>query len=185
MIAANDLRKGMAFKLNNELYIVTDQTHTKPGKGSAFVQLAYRSIRTGNTTKNKFSPSEKMEQISLENKRVEYLYNDGETYHFMQLDDYNQLEVAASVVGDAKNYLVENAEVQLMVHGDLVIEVQLPASVVLKITESAPGVKGDSATNVMKTATLETGLVTNVPLFINEGEKIKVDTRTAAYMSRA
>lgn len=185
MISVNDLRKGMAFKLNNELYIVTDQTHTKPGKGSAFVQLAYRSIRTGNTTKNKFSPSEKVEQISLETKKVEYLYNDGELFHFMQLDDYHQLEVPVSVVGDAKNYLVENAEVQLMMHGEQVIEVQLPASVILKITESAPGVKGDSATNVMKPATLETGLVTHVPLFIEEGEKIKIDTRSGEYLSRA
>lgn len=185
MISVNDLRKGMAFKLNNELYIVTEQSHTKPGKGGAFVQLSYRSIRTGSTIKNKFNPSEKVEQISLETKKVEYLYNDGETFHFMQLDDYHQLEVPVSVVGDAKNYLVENSEVQLMVNGDRVIEVQLPANVELTVKESAPGVKGDSATNVMKPALLETGLTVQVPLFINEGEKIKVDTRSGAYLSRA
>lgn len=185
MISVNDLRRGMAFRLNNQLYIVTDQTHTKPGKGKAFVQLAYRSIATGSLIQNKFTPTDKVEPISLETKKVQYLYTDGEIYHFMRLDDYHQLEVSKKVMGETKNYLSENMEVDLLMHGEMVIEVALPASVTLVVTESSPGLKGDSATNVQKPATLESGLVIKVPLFIKEGEKIQVDTRTGKYIGRA
>jgi len=184
MISVNDLRKGMAFRLNGQLYIVTDQTHTKPGKGNAFVQLSYRSISTGSLTKNKFSPSEKMEQVSLETKKVQFLYEDGTNYHFMDLVDYHQFEVPVKSVGEAKNYLAENMEAQVLVHEETILEVVLPASVILTVKESDPGVKGDSATNVQKPATLETGYVVSVPLFIEVGEKVKVDTRTGEYLSR-
>lgn len=185
MISVNDLRRGMAFKLNNELYIVTDQKHTKPGKGPAFVQLAYRSISSGRSMQNKFSPSDKVEQISLNPRQVQYLYNDGSMFHFMDLNDYHQFEVPANVIAEAKNYLVENAEIELLFHGETVLEVNLPAKMTLTVTESAPGVKGDTATKTLKPATLETGYNVMVPLFINEGEKIQVDTRTGKYISRA
>jgi len=185
MISVNELRRGMAFRLNGQLYIVTDRIHTKPGKGSAFVQLSYRSISTGSLIKNKFSPSDKVEPVSLETKKVQFLYEDGTNFHFMDLVDFHQFEVPVKTVGEAKNYLAENMEVQMLVHEETVLEVVLPASVVLTIKESAPGIKGDSATNVQKPATLETGYVVHVPLFIEEGEKIKVDTRTGEYLSRA
>ena len=185
MIQVGNLRKGMAFSINNDIYIVTEYKHMTPGNLRAFVQLSYRSISTGKSGSNRFRPSDQVEPINLEPVKAQYQYKDADRFHFMNLEDYSQLEVTGTVVGEAKNYLVENMELQLLCNEWKVIEVNLPASVELTVTESAPGVKGDSATNVQKQAKVETGYTLNVPLFINEGEKIRVDTRTGEYLGRA
>lgn len=185
MIQVSELRRGMAFSMNNDIYVVTEYKHMTPGNLRAFVQLSYRSISTGKSASNRFRPSDQMELINLEPVKAQYQYRDRGKYYFMNLEDYSQLEVGETVVGEAKNFLVENTELQLLCNEGNVIEVNLPASVALTVTESAPGVKGDSATNVQKPAKLETGYELNVPLFIKEGEKILVDTRTGEYMGRA
>ncbi len=185
MIQVSELRRGMAFLMGNDIYVVTEYKHMTPGNLRAFVQLSYRSVKTGKTGQNRFRPSEQVEMISLDGIKAQYLYHDQGTYHFMNLSDYSQLEVNEATVGDAKNYLTENLELQLVLHNGRVIEISLPASVKLTVTESAPGLKGDSATNVQKPATLETGYTVNVPLFVSQGDKILVDTRTGNYMGRA
>jgi len=185
MIQVSNLRRGMAFAMNNDIYLVTEYKHMTPGNLRAFVQLSYRSISTGKSASNRFRPSDQVELITLEPVKAQYLYHDRDKYHFMNLEDYSQLEVSENVAGEAKNFMTENMELKLMVHDGNVIEVELPASVALRVTNSPPGVKGDSATNVQKLATLETGYTLNVPLFIKEGEKIQVDTRSGEYLSRA
>lgn len=185
MIQVSELRRGMAFAMNNDIYVVTEFKHMTPGNLRAFTQLTYRSIKTGKSTLNRFRPSDQVELVSLDAIKAQYLYQDQGIYHFMNLQDYSQLEVNESTVGEAKNYLTENLELQLVAHNGRVIEISLPASVTLKVTESAPGIKGDSATNAQKSATVETGYTLNVPLFVNEGDKLLVDTRTGNYMGRA
>ena len=185
MIQISELRRGMAFSMNGDIYVVTDFKHMTPGNLRAFVHLSYRSITTGKSGSNRFRPSDQVEPINLEPIKAQYLYREPGKFHFMNLEDYSQLEVSETIAGEAKNFLVENMELQLLCNEGKVIEITLPASVALLVKESAPGVKGDSAANVQKPATLETGYTVNVPLFIKEGEKILVDTRTGEYMGRA
>lgn len=185
MINANDLKKGMAIRYNGDIAIVLEVQHRTPGNLRAFVQAIIRSVRTQKSSDVRFSSTEKVELVEMERKKLEFSYADKEGYHFMDPETYETVTFQESLVGEAKDYLVENLAVEILYAEGKPVQLDLPASVNLKITESPEGVRGDSASNVTKPAKLETGKVIQVPLFINEGEVVKVDTRTGAYMGRA
>jgi elongation factor P len=185
MPAANDLRKGMAIKYNGNTAIVLEVHHRTPGNLRAFVQAIIRYINTGKSADVRFGSTDKVELIDIERKQLEFSYKDNNGYHFMDPETYDTITLQESFIGDAKNYMVENLSVQVLYAEGKPVEVELPASVSLKVIESAEGLRGDTASNVTKPALLETGKSINVPLFIKEGETIKIDTRTGAYMGRA
>jgi elongation factor P len=185
MAAANDLRKGMAIKYNGNAAIVLEVHHRTPGNLRAFVQAIIRYINTGKSADVRFSSTDKVELVDIERKQLDFSYKDNNGFHFMDPETYETITFHESLVGDAKDYLVENLSVQVLYAEGKAVEVELPASVALKVVESAEGLRGDTASNVTKPATLETGKTINVPLFIKEGEAIKIDTRTGAYMGRA
>ena len=185
MIYASDFRKGITFEINGEPHVVLDFQHVKPGKGAAFVRTKYRNILTGATREEAFNPDDKFPKAHIETKVMQYLYSDGELYYFMDQETYDQVPLMQEQVEDAMKYLRENDEATIKFYKGAAFIVEAPNFVNLKVIETEPGVKGDTATNVVKPATLETGATINVPLFINTGDKIKVDTRTGSYMSRA
>ncbi len=185
MSAANDLRKGQCLRYNGNPAIVLEVQHRTPGNLRAFVQAIIRYIGTGKSADVRFGSTDKVDLLDVERKELEFSYQDNTGYHFMDPDSYETITFDAAFVGDAKNYLTENMKAEILYVEGKAASIDLPSSVVLKVTESAEGVKGDSANNVQKPATLETGLVIHVPLFIKEGETIKIDTRTGAYMGRA
>ena len=183
-VSTNDLKNGMTLDLDNVLFQVVEFQHVKPGKGGAFVRTKLRNVRTGAVIERTFNAGVKIGLAIVERKGMQYLYPDGSDLVFMDLDTYDQVHVGPEVVGDVGRYLIEGAEAQVAMHDGVPIAVDLPASVVLSITETAPGAKGDTKTGAMKPATVETGAVVQVPLFVEEGEKIKVDTRSGAYIER-
>lgn len=185
MASANDIRKGMAINYNGDVSVVLDVQHRTPGNLRAFVQAIIRSLRTGKSSDVRFSSTEKIEVVPMNTKKMEFSYMDGVDYVFSDPETYETVTVTPELVGDAKNFLVENATVTMTFVEDKAVLIELPASVVLKVTDAPEGVKGDSANNVQKTITLETGISVQAPLFIKTGEKIKVDTRTGKYMERA
>jgi elongation factor P len=185
MALANDLRKGMAIRYNGNPAIVLEVQHRTPGNLRAFVQAIIRYISTGKSADVRFASTEKIDLVDVSRQSLEFSYADPQGYHFMDPDSYETITLQQNLVADAKDYLVENLKVDVLSIEGRPAQIDLPSSVELKVTESAAGVKGDSANNVMKPATLETGKVINVPLFIKEGETIKIDTRTGAYMGRA
>jgi elongation factor P len=185
MPAANDLRKGMAIKYNGNAAIVLEVHHRTPGNLRAFVQAIIRYLSTGKSADVRFGSTDKVELIDIERKQLEFSYKDNNGFHFMDPETYETITLQEGFIGDAKNYLVENLAVQVLYAEGKAVEVELPASVGLKVVESAEGLRGDTASNVTKPALLETGKSINVPLFIKEGETIKIDTRTGAYMGRA
>ncbi len=185
MIYASDFRKGMTFDINGEPHVVLDFQHVKPGKGAAFVRTKYRNILTGATREEAFSPSDKFEQAHIETKKMQYLYNDGTLYYFMDPETYDQVPLAYELVEDAIKYIKENDEVTVKFYQGNAFTVEAPNFVDLIVTETEPGVKGNTATNVTKAATVETGAVIQVPIFIEEGEKIQIDTRTGEYLGRS
>jgi len=185
MALANDLRKGMAIKYNGNAAIVLEVTHRTPGNLRAFVQLIIRYIGTGKSADVRFASTEKVELVDVQRSKLDFSYGDHEGYHFMDPETFETITLQGDLIGDSKDYLVENMQVEILYVEGRAVSVDLPASATLKVAESPEGVKGDSASNVMKTATLETGKVIQVPLFIKEGELIKVDTRTGEYMGRA
>ena len=185
MAAANDLRKGMAIKYNGNTAIVLEVHHRTPGNLRAFVQAIIRYINTGKSADVRFGSTDKVELVEIERKNLEFSYNDRNGYHFMDPETYDTVTLQENLIGDAKDYLVENLSVQILYAGGKPVQVELPASVSLKVVESPQGLRGDTASNVTKPAVLETGKTINVPLFIKEGEAIKIDTRTGAYMGRA
>jgi len=185
MPSANDLRKGMAIKYNNDICIVLETQHRTPGNLRAFVQASLRSLKSGRTSDVRFSSTEKVEVVSKETRKLEYSYKDQTGYHFSDPQTYEETVLQDDLVGHAKDFLVENMTVDVTFVEGKAAQVELPPTVELTIVESAEGIKGDSASNVMKPAKLETGLVVQVPLFIKEGEKIKVRTSDGAYLSRA
>ncbi len=185
MPAANDLRKGMAIKYNADTYVVLEVTHRTPGNLRAFVQAIIRSIKTGKSSDVRFSSTEKVELVDLQRRPLEFSYKDHQGYHFMDPESYETVELDEVLLAGAKNYLVENLRVEVLYAEGKAVEVEVPASVIMKVIESAEGLRGDTASNVQKPATLESGLIVNVPLFIKEGEMIKIDTRNGAYMGRA
>ena len=185
MSAANDLRKGMCIRYNGNPAIVLEVMHRTPGNLRAFVQAIIRYIGTGKSADVRFGSTDKIETVEVHRQKLEFSYKDHQGFHFMDPESYETVTFDDAFVGDAKNYLMENLGVEVLYVQGKPASVDLPASVVLKVTESAEGVRGDSANNVQKPAILESGLVVQVPLFIQEGESVKVDTRTGHYMGRA
>lgn len=185
MIVANDIKKGMMIKLDGELYTVVDFHHLTPGNKPAMIQAKLKSLKAGNVITNRFRSTERVEDVYLDYREMEYLYNEGENYCLMDSETLEQFFVSKEVMGDAVNYMPHNCKVRMTFYEGRPVAVELPASVTLEVKETAPGVKGDTVTNVFKPATLETGLVIKVPLFINTGDMIKVDTRTGEFLSRA
>ena len=185
MATANDLRKGMAINYNGDVSVVLDSQHRTPGNLRAFVQVLLRSLRTGKSSDVRFSSTEKIEIVPLITRKMEFSYLDREDYVFSDPETFESVTLNAEIIGDAKNYLVENTEVVVTFVEDRAVQIELPPSVALTVTEAPEGVRGDSASNVQKSITLETGISIQAPLFIKTGEKIKVDTRTGKYMERA
>ncbi len=185
MPSANDIRKGMAISYNGDVAVVLDTQHRTPGNLRAFVQMSIRSLRTGKTADVRFSSTEKVDVVPMVTRKMEYSYKDGEDYVFSDPETYETTTVSSELVGDVKNYLTENATVTITFVEEKVALIELPSSVVLKVTDAPEGIRGDSANNVQKAITLETGITVQAPLFIKTGEKIKVDTRTGKYMERA
>ena len=184
MISAGDFRKGVTFEKEGDVYQIIDFQHVKPGKGAAFVRTKIRDVMSGATKDETFSPNEKFPKAIIETKEMEYLYTDGSLYYFMDNETYEQLPVDREALEDAIMYLKENDRATLKFYKGKAFEVIPPNFVELKITETEPGVKGDTAQGATKSATVETGATLNVPLFVNQGDIIKVDTRTGEYLSR-
>ena len=185
MIYASDFRKGITFEMNGEPHVVLDFQHVKPGKGAAFVRTKYRNILTGATREEAFNPNDKFPKAHIETKQMQYLYNDGELYYFMDQDTFDQVPLTHELVEEAMKYLRENDIATVKFYKDNAFTVEAPNFVDLEVIETEPGVKGDTATNVTKAATVETGAVIQVPIFINEGEKIQIDTRSGEYLGRS
>ena len=185
MISAGEFRKGVTFEMNGEPHVVVDFQHVKPGKGAAFVRTKYKNILTGATREEAFNPNDKFPKANIETKQMQYLYNDGELYYFMDQETYDQIPLTYDLVEDAIKYIRENDTATVKFYKDNAFTVEAPNFVDLEVTETEPGVKGDTATNVTKAATVETGAVIQVPIFINEGEKIQIDTRTGDYLGRS
>ena len=187
MVYASDFRKGKTFIMNGEPHVVLDFQHVKPGKGAAFVRTKYRNILTGATREEAFNPNDKFEDAVIETKKMQYLYNDGELYYFMDPDNYEQIPLTAEQVEDAIKFMRENDFATIKFFQGQAFSVEAENFVYLKVIETEPGVKGNTATNVTKAATVETGAVVQVPIFIEEGEIIQIDTREGAgtYVGRA
>jgi elongation factor P len=186
MATTSDIRKGLCIRHNNDIYKIVEFLHVKPGKGPAFVRTKLKSVTTGKVLDNTFSAGHKIEDVRVETRSYQFLYSDGETYHFMNTDDYNQIALQEGAL-DTPELLKEGEVVTIMFNTEdsMPLSVEMPASVILEVTQTEPGVKGNTATNATKPATVETGARINVPLFINEGDKIKIDTEKGAYMERA
>jgi elongation factor P len=185
MALANDLRKGMALRYNGNPAIVLEVQHRTPGNLRAFVQVIVRYIGTGKSADIRFSSTEKVETVETNRQQLEFSYADHQGYHFMDPDTFETITLNEDLLTDSKDYLVENLKVDVLSVEGRPVQIELPSAVELKVIESADGVRGDSANNVQKPAKLETGKIINVPLFIKEGETIRVDTRNGTYMSRA
>ncbi len=184
-ISTADFRNGMSVFLDGNLFQINEFQHVKPGKGPAFVRTTLRNVRTGAVIDRTFRAGEKVEQAIIDKRDMQYLYADGESFVFMDNESYEQLNVSKAALADEAGYLVEGNQVVLQRCGDEVLGVDLPASVVLSVTETDPGLQGDRVSGAQKPATLETGMVTQVPLFIEIGDRIKVDTRSGAYIERS
>jgi len=185
MISAGDFRKGMTFEIDGEPHVVIDFQHVKPGKGAAFVRTKYKNILTGAIREDAFNPTEKFNEAHIDTKQMQYLYNDGELYYFMDNDTYEQVPLSQEDVADAIQYLRENDMATIKFYNGQAFSVEAPNFVDLKVIDTEPGVKGDTATNVTKAATVETGAVIQVPIFIEEGEMIQIDTRSGEYLGRS
>jgi elongation factor P len=184
-ITTNDLKNGMTLDLDGKLMQIVEFQHVKPGKGPAFVRTKIRNVRTGAIIERTFRAGEKVERVTIDKREMQYLYRDGADYVFMDNETYEQMHVAAAALGDAGSYLIEGAAVVLQMHGDEIVGTELPASVELAVSETEPGIQGDRVSGATKPATLETGLVVQVPLFVNIGDRLKVDTRSGEYITRA
>jgi elongation factor P len=186
MANTSDIRKGLCIKYNNDIYKVIEFLHVKPGKGPAFVRTKLKSVTNGKVLDNTFSAGHKIEDVRVETRSYQFLYSDGTTYHFMNTDDYNQISLQEDIL-DAPGLLKEGEVVTIMFNTEdsMPLCVDMPASVILEVTHTEPGLKGNTATNASKPAVVETGAKVNVPLFINEGDKIKIDTEKGSYMERA
>ena len=184
MINAGELKKGITITLDGELYQVIDYQHIKMGRGSAQVRLRLRDVRAGHTTERVFQASEKFARAFLDRRPVQYLYQEGDLHYFMDTETFDQITIDKAMLGDMLNYLKEGANLQVLTHKGATIGIELPVSVELKVTETGPGFKGDTASAGSKPAKLETGITIQVPLFINTGDMLKVDTRTGEYLER-
>ena len=185
MASSSDIRKGLCINYNNDIYKVVDFLHVKPGKGPAFVRTKLKSVTNGKVIDNTFSAGHKIEEVRVETKRFQFLYRDGLTYHFMNVDDYNQITVEENLL-DSSIFMKEGEIVTVLTNSEdgSSLSIEMPQSVTLEVSETEPGLKGNTATNATKPATLETGARINVPLFINEGDLIKIDPEKGSYLER-
>ncbi|HSP40781.1 MAG TPA: elongation factor P [Gillisia sp.] len=185
MASTSDIRNGLCIRYNHDIYKIIEFLHVKPGKGPAFVRTKMKSVTSGKVLENTFSAGHKIEDVRVETHKFQFLYNDGEFYHFMNVEDYTQIRLTESVL-DMPQLMKEGEVVTILINTEdnMPLSVEMPASVVLEVTHTEPGVKGNTATNATKPATLETGAVVNVPLFINEGDKIKIETEKGTYKER-
>lgn len=184
MIDVNELRKGVTFTMDGDLFKVIDYQHHKPGRGKAVIRTKLRNLRSGATIDRNFTSGERVQDIRLDHQTVQYLYSDGEFYYFMDVETYEQFPLPNAVLEDAKPFLVENMEIELSSYEGERLDVDLPITVDLRVIEAPPGFAGDTAQGATKDVTLETGLTLNVPLFIHEGDVLRVDTRNARYLTR-
>ena len=185
MISAGDFRNGITFELDGNVVQVIEFQHVKPGKGAAFVRTKYKNVITGAVVERSFNPTDKYPTAYIERKDMQYLYSDGDLYYFMDMETYEQQPIDSSKLGPAFQFVKENMKVKVLSYKGNVFGVEPPNFVELEVTETDPGFKGDTATNATKPATLETGAEIKVPLFINQGDMIRIDTRTGEYMERA
>ncbi len=185
MVQAGDFKNGLTVEIDNNIYQIIEFQHVKPGKGAAFVRTKLKNIKNGGVVERSFRPNEKFPQARIERSDMQYLYNDGELYHFMNNETYDQIALNEDTIGDALKFVKENEVVKMCSHNGAVYAVEPPLSVELEITHTEPGIKGDTATGATKPATVETGATVYVPLFVEQGEKIKIDTRSGEYLSRA
>ena len=185
MASTSDIRNGLCIKFNHDIYKIIEFLHVKPGKGPAFVRTKLKSLTNGKVLDNTFSAGHKIEEVRVETHTYQYLYSEGDQFHFMNNDSFEQITLDKKIL-DAPDLLKEgtNVMVQVNTETDLPLSVDMPASIVLEVTYAEPGIKGNTATNATKSATVETGASVNVPLFINEGDKIKIDTTSGSYMER-
>ncbi len=184
-VSTNDLKNGMALELPDGLYTVVEFQHVKPGKGGAFVRTKVKNVRTGAVLERTYRADEKLEQAIIDKREMQYLYREGDYHVFMDATNYEQLHVPSATLGTAESYLLEGESAVLQVCKSEVVGVDLPAAVELAVTETEPGVQGDRVSGARKPATLETGLVVSVPLFVNSGDRVKVDTRSGEYLTRS
>ncbi len=185
MINVNDIKNGMTIMIDGQIYQVVEFLHVKPGKGSAFMKTKLRNMRTGGIVEKTFNTNVKFERANINKQNVQYLYNTGDTYFFMNMDNYEQLELSSDQVGDNKNYLIENMNVYVILYEGELLGIDLPDKVEFTVVETEPAVRGNTTNNALKDATVETGLVVKVPMFIDQGEKILVTTADGKYSSRA
>lgn len=185
MISTSDFHNGITIEMGGEIYTVLEFQHVKPGKGAAFVRSRLKNLRTGSITEHTFRAGEKVSRAHLERKEMEYLYRDDDFFYLMDLETYEQVTLSEEKLGSGVKYLKENDRLQVLMHGDEIVGVDLPVTVILEVASTEPGLKGDTASGATKPATMETGLVVQVPLFINQGDKVKIDTRSGNYMERA
>ena len=185
MISAGDFRNGVTFEMEGNVYAIIEFQHVKPGKGAAFVRTKIRNVISGAVTEKTFNPNDKYPTAFIERKDMQYLYNDGDLYYFMDNETYDQVELNLEQLGDAKNFLLENMEVSIMFFQGIVIGIDLPVAVELRVVETDPGIRGDTATGGNKPAVLETGYTVKVPLFIEVDDVLRIDTRTGQYIERA
>lgn len=185
MATTSDIKKGLCIKYNHDIFKIIEFLHVKPGKGPAFVRTKLKSVTTGKVIDNTFSAGHKIEDVRVETHKFQYLYPEGDLYHFMNTEDYNQITLQKSVL-DAPDLMKEGEIVTVLINTEdgMPLSVEMPSHVILEVTHTEPGVKGNTATNATKPATVETGARINVPLFINEGDKIKIDTEKGAYTER-
>src|SRR6476661_3150898 len=184
MATTNDLKNGMVLKIEGQLWAVVEFQHVKPGKGPAFVRTKLRNVESGKNVDKTFNAGTKVETANVDKRTMQYLYNDGTSYVFMDTSSYEQLEVSPDIVGEAKNFMLENQDAIVATNDGRVLYIELPASVELSVQYTEPGLQGDRSTGGTKPATVETGATVQVPLFITTGEKIKVDTRDSSYLGR-
>lgn len=184
MLDANELRKGVTFLLDGELYQVLEYQHHKPGRGNAIIRTKLRNLRTGTTIPRNFLSGDRFEEALVERRTIQYLYNDGEFFYFMDLDTYEQMRLTADMVGERDGYLKEGMELTIRLYGDEPIDIEIPVALDLKVVDAQIAVMGDTATGDSKTVTCETGLQVDVPLFIEVGDVIRVDSRTGEYVTR-
>lgn len=184
MISINEIESGIGLNIDGNIYIVTEYHHVKPGKGSAFVRVKLRNIKTEQVLERTFKTAERLEDIPLEERRMQNLYKSGDEYHFLDLASYDQVVVKESLIGDVAKFLQENLEVTCLCYHHDILRVQLPTFITTEIVHTEPGIKGDSSRAGNKPATMDTGATIQVPLFINQGDVVKIDTRTGAYVER-
>ena len=185
MLSAGDFRNGVTFEMDGQVMQVVEFQHVKPGKGAAFVRTKMKNVITGAVVETTFNPTDKFEEAFVERNNMEYLYNDGDLYYFMDTETYDQIPIGSNVLSDSFKFVKENMVCKILSYKGNVFGVEPPTFIDLEIVETDPGFRGDTATNVLKPATLETGAVVKVPLFLSVGDKIKVDTRTGEYLERS